>query len=287
MEINAFNIILHLCIGLGIGIFSSLSGTGGGVLKVPVFEMILLMDITVAQGTSTLVIFVSSIFIIFAYAKQKRIDYKSGLIIVVFSAPMAILGVLVSNSIASGFITGKLILTIIFYIFLVYVGIRMLVKKISINNHDENGDIIPFEGKFAITRKMVDRDGVCFEHSYKIAKVVPLSLLAGFVSGFFGIGGGAVQVPLLHNVCGMGIHVSVATSGFIIFFNSIVGTISRLSLGQIDLFVGLIYTIAEIVGAFVGAKIAKGTSRPKLKKTFSIMLLAIAAYKIMTLVFGF
>lgn len=289
MEINLLTLSIAIGLGIAIGMFASLSGTGGGVLNVPIFETALLLDITVAQGTSSFVIFFNSLSTNFAYGRQKRIDYKTGLLLVVFSAPMAMVGVLVSDAIATGFDLGKLWLIIIFYVFLLFIAIRMLLKKPRNPGGDNTvGNENPLsKGRFIMHRRIIDRDGECFEHSFHVAKVIPLAMLGGFVGGFFGLGGGVIQVPMLNGACGMGIHLSVATSGFMIIFNSIISTLTRVQAGQVDFVIGVIYAIGSLFGAQIGAKIAKKASRPRLKKIISIFLMSIAIYKIINIIVSF
>ncbi|MBD3185540.1 TSUP family transporter [Candidatus Bathyarchaeota archaeon] len=284
MEITPLLVFLGLSLGFLVGVFAALSGTGGGSLNVPIFDAVLGIPFDVAQGTSSFVIFINSWSTNLAYYKQKRVDYRSGAILLAFSAPMAIVGALVSWWIASfeqeGVEVGKTSLKIVFYIFIIFVGLRMLFKKKADESKQQELLASCESSKYIIPRKVTDCDGTCFEHALNLKKIIPMTILAGFLSGFFGIGGGLVQVPMFNQMCGMSIHLAVATSGFMILFNSFTSTITRISVGNVDLLVGILFSASSVIGAQLGARIAKGTSRPGLKKIIAIILIALSVYKI-------
>lgn len=265
------------------GAFAAISGTGGGSLNVPIFDLMLGDENhDISKATSSFVIFINSISTNFAYGKQKRIDYKTAGILLIFSLPMSVIGVIVTNLISDYIQEGKIILIIIFYAFILFLGIRILRKK---QNNSEAQMLLNSDEKGIMACKLIDRDGNCFEYAYKLKKVIPFALLGGFASGFFGIGGGTVQVPLMHNLCGMSIHIAVATSGFMVLFNSLVSFITQMILGKVDIIFGLFFAAGTLIGAQIGAKIAKGTSNPKLKKVIGIIFICIAIYKAVSLIF--
>ncbi|MEX2729373.1 MAG: sulfite exporter TauE/SafE family protein [Candidatus Sigynarchaeum springense] len=118
------------------------------------------------------------------------------------------------------------------------------------------------------------------KYGFSFKKIVPWAMLAGFLSGFLGIGGGLVMVPAFTIICTMPAHVVVATSGFMLLFNSLVGTITKIAVDNVDIVIGLIFAAGSIFGAQLGAKIAKGTKNNTLKNIVSIFLVALAVYKL-------
>lgn len=109
-------IIISLCAGIISGFFSS----GGGMLLVPFFTHILKLDEVKARGTSVfcIVFFVvaSSIF----YIKNKYVDYNIG----IKCAIGGIVGAFIGSKLLMKI--DKKLLKIMFIIFLLYSGIRIL-----------------------------------------------------------------------------------------------------------------------------------------------------------------
>ena len=112
-------IIISLCAGIISGFFSS----GGGMLLVPFFTHILKLDEVKARGTSVfcIVFFVvaSSIF----YIKNKYVDYNLG----IKYAIGGIVGAFIGSKLLMKI--DKKILKIMFIIFLLYSGIKILWKS--------------------------------------------------------------------------------------------------------------------------------------------------------------
>ena len=80
-----------------------------------------------------------------------------------------------------------------------------------------------------------------------------IGLIAGFMSGMFGIGGGSVRIPLL-NLAGLPLLNAFAINLFIIPFSSGIGAISHR--GNIDTKIALHVIIGGTLGSIVGALLA-------------------------------
>ncbi|HME51601.1 MAG TPA: sulfite exporter TauE/SafE family protein [Candidatus Lokiarchaeia archaeon] len=283
------DMILELVLGIGlgfaVGIYASMTGTGGGSLYGPIFESIMFVglpnSVTLAIGTSLFVVFINSISTSFAYFKQKRIDYRTSLYLIIFSTPFAILGSYMTD-IVSSFKQGQSIMKIIFYAFILFIGWYMLVKK-SGNVQAKMAQL--GDSWWVFNHKLVDCDGVCFEYKFNIIKIIPWAMLAGFLSGFLGIGGGMIMVPAFSIICCMPLHVVVATSGFMLLFNSAVSTTFKFIINDVDPVVGLIFAAGSIFGAQLGAKIAKGTQSKLLKNIISVCLIVLSIYKLYTITY--
>jgi uncharacterized membrane protein YfcA len=106
-------------------------------------------------------------------------------------------------------------------------------------------------------RRLIDPQGDIYEYVVNIKWGFIFAFIAGFLAGLLGIGGGIVLVPLLNIISGVPIHVSVATSTFMIVVLSISAVISRTSTrfaeGTFDLEYIVQYGIPLAAGAIIGA----------------------------------
>ncbi|NAT10965.1 hypothetical protein C4E22_05390 [ANME-1 cluster archaeon AG-394-G06] len=80
-----------------------------------------------------------------------------------------------------------------------------------------------------------------------------IGLFAGFMSGMFGIGGGAVRIPLL-NLAGLPLLSAFGINLFIVPFSSLVGAVSQR--GNIDKEIALYLVVGGVFGALIGAFLA-------------------------------
>src|SRR5688572_19643582 len=92
-----------VCLGFVVGTFGTLIGAGGGFLLVPI--LLLLYPDTPAStimAISLAVVFVKATSGSIAYARLGRIDYRTGVIFAVASAPGAVLGSLATSWLERG-----------------------------------------------------------------------------------------------------------------------------------------------------------------------------------------
>ncbi len=111
-------------------------------------------------------------------------------------------------------------------------------------------------------------------------------LIAGFLAGVFGIGGGIVLVPVLlyYDYCrsaGMlslvSMHVAMGTSLLVVMFASGAQAWGYLRANQV-IWRGVIFVaLAGVLGALLGSRIAAGLEGPSLRKIFGLILLVAAA----------
>jgi hypothetical protein len=85
--------LLLIVFGFFIGILASMTGVGGGVFIVPILTFFYdFSPLASATGTSLTAIIFTAIASTINYARQKRIYYKTGLLLAVTAAPGAYFG---------------------------------------------------------------------------------------------------------------------------------------------------------------------------------------------------
>ena len=111
-----------------------------------------------------------------------------------------------------------------------------------------------------------------------VAKVVVAGTVVGFMTGFFGVGGGFIIVPALVLALGFEMPIAVGTSLLVIAVNCGVSLTSRLATTGVDWRVALPFTAAGLVGALAGNHLASRTRAPTLLRWFAVLLVAVATY---------
>lgn len=247
--------MLHylLLIGLGIliGTFGTLIGAGGGFLLMP----ILLLAYPQANAEtitciSLAVVFFNSFSGSYAYAKMKRIDYKSGIIFALATIPGAILGVLTTE-----YIPRKLF-NIIFGFLMIILSIYLFLHKI------DKYKIIEKKNMNLTRRQVIEKDGTIHTFSYNLTIGIVLSLFVGYVSSLLGIGGGIIHVPALAYFLNFPVHIATATSHFILAIMAFIGTIVHIVTGSFahggirrTIFLGIGVLIGAPIGAFLSNRL--------------------------------
>ncbi len=270
---------LIIIIAVVVGFLASMFGIGGGFLIVPVEMSLLSMEnVHLATGTSTFIIIFMSASAVLGYHRQKRIDYHVTGILLLASIPGTILGGIV------GSLTSAQLLILLFGVIEMVLAIILVVKKTpekELTKTLEAGACKVEETNshkkwWTLSRHVVDAEGNKEDYKANLLLAVPLSFLAGFLSTLLGIGGGTINIQILYFCCGMGMHITIASSMFMIFISSISGTLTQFALGYVDVVVGLLFAIGIVIGAQFGTRINKRIASQKLKIYAAIIIIIIA-----------
>ena len=80
-----------------------------------------------------------------------------------------------------------------------------------------------------------------------------IGLFAGLASGYVGVGGGFIMVPLMLSLVGISMKQASGTSLIAVMLLAIPGTIEQGLLGNIDYMAGIAVAVGSIPGAVIGA----------------------------------
>lgn len=231
-----------LPLGFMVGTFGTLIGAGGGFILVPVL-LLLYPDKSPETITSIslAVVFFNALSGSVAYAKMKRIDYKSGIIFAIATIPGSILGAYTTSFIPRNIFNG------VFSILLIAASVFLMMKP-------KNNKIIEGEpAKNHIIRSITDVNGINHMFSYNPVMGVIISSVVGYISSVLGIGGGIIHVPVLVHILNFPVHLATATSHFVLAVMSLTGTLVHISTGSLSK--GIIETIALSIGVLFGAQL--------------------------------
>lgn len=109
--------------------------------------------------------------------------------------------------------------------------------------------------------------------------IIIYGIIAGIVTGL-GMGGGTILILLLSLFEGLDQHVSQATNLIYFIPTSIAVSLVNIKGKNIDYKLARITIVFGIVGAIIGAVIAKNISSNNLRKYFAIFILIIAIHEI-------
>ena len=106
---------------------------------------------------------------------------------------------------------------------------------------------------------------------------ISIGLIAGILSGMFGIGGGVIIVPALIYLCGFDQLKAQGTSLAILLPPvGVLAFISYYKRGQVNVQAGILICIFLVIGSIFGAKIANNIPLSILKKAFGILMILIS-----------
>jgi uncharacterized membrane protein YfcA len=242
-----------ILLGFVAGVIGSIIGLGGGIIIVPVLA-ILGIPHTIASSSSLFAAFSNSVASTASYAKQKRLDYKNGLRLGLFSIPGTILGAVLSGQVTPD------VFKILFGIVLMASCYYLFVKR----------DLELKQNSISV-KMLVMSSGISF--------------FAGILSSFFGIGGGIVFVPLMIVGLGLAVKNATATSQLILMFSSASGMITHALLGHAQFEYVALLSVGAFAGGLVGARLSLEIKENKIRFLIVAAILA-AAIKLFLDAFG-
>ena len=267
--------LICLLIGLLAAFLGGLVGLGGGIILIPALLFLHQYSTDFAWATPQVIVGISLITMIFTalsstitYAKNKRIDFKAGILLLTGCIPGGVLGAWLNEFLNADQFSLYFGLLIIIVSMLSFLGRRQPSQKLLQKN----------DGKL----RTIHMDGETFQYHISLLPAFGISFLVGLLSGLFGIGGGAITVPALMIVFGVPIQIAIATSMFMILFISMISSITHMILGHII----WQYAFLFMIGAWLGGSVGARTNQSLKGKTLEWILRLVLIVVGLRLVFG-
>ncbi|WP_228441795.1 sulfite exporter TauE/SafE family protein [Chryseobacterium lacus] len=107
--------------------------------------------------------------------------------------------------------------------------------------------------------------------------LVVLGLLAGYLSGLVGIGGGIIMVPVLVLFFGFTQHKAQGTTLALLMIPvGIFGVMNYHKTGNVDIKTALLLCCGFVLGSYLGSKTAISLSQDALRKIFAVLMFIVA-----------
>ncbi|MFP5365109.1 MAG: sulfite exporter TauE/SafE family protein [Thermoleophilia bacterium] len=234
-------LIVAAALGLAIGLVVGSVGGGGAILALPVLVYVLGEPVGPAASGALVVVAVAAAVGAGSMARSGQVCWRIALSFAAPAAVGALLGTLAGSAVSAALLV------------LLFVPV-MLVAAFATWQRTRTG--------------APDGDLGC--PTPPLARVLTAGLAVGLLTGFFGVGGGFVIVPVLTLWFGVGFRRAVATSLVIITLTGIVALLSHLAAGsEIDLAVTAALALPTALGAFVGTHVSERLPGAVLARAFA------------------
>ena len=229
-------------LGFVIGAFGTLIGAGGGFILMPILVFLYPDEQPeIITSISLAVVFFNAFSGSAAYARMKRIDYRSALLFSAATIPGAILGALTTSFIPRGLFNA------IFGVFMTATSVFLILHPNCDREKEKSSS-----GR-AFARTVIEADGTLHTFSFNPIVGVGLSLFVGYASSLLGIGGGIIHVPMMVHLLSFPVHIATATSHLILAIMAFTGTAVHLLSGAFSH--GIRDTLFLVIGVFIGAQL--------------------------------
>jgi uncharacterized membrane protein YfcA len=240
--VTALAIVLGLAIGLVVGAV----GGGGAILALPVLIYVLGEPVGPASTASLVVVSVAAAIGAGSLARHGRVCWHLAFTFAVPAAAGSLLGTIASRNVGAAALV------------LAFVPVMVLAAVATWRRAGEE-----------------DADGGCPQAARH--KVALAGLLVGAMTGFFGVGGGFVIVPVLTLWLGTPFRRAVATSLVIICLTGLAALASHLLTGsEPDPLTTAILAGSTGLGALAGTHVGERLPQALLRRGFAVLVSAVA-----------
>lgn len=247
---------LLLCLSMIIGVVGPISGVGGGVMFTPIIIAFTHINPDIVRGTGLLLAMTNSLISAKPYVRRGLANFKLALFL---SAPMSLSSAL--GAVCGLWITGQLgrgvdvvkgalgVLVLAISLILMKGGNR--VEWPENCGRDRLAELFGLSGSFweESINKRVDY----------IPSNIPWGLLGGlgigFIAGFFGLGAGWANVPLLNLVMCLPLKAAAATSVLVIGMANASSLLVYAARGHLIPLFALPCLIGSSLGSMIGARL--------------------------------
>jgi len=265
-------IALGVLIGLSLGAL----GGGGSILTVPALVFVLGLTAQQATAGSLVIVGVTAAIASIGHARAGNTRWGKGTALAAVGIPASLLGSKLNRDVQPD------VLLLAFAALMVIAAVGMLVRarptppeQSSTSQHRG-----PDHGSTAASGTTLTRTRATTTVSTLAtgARIVAAGLGIGFLTGFLGVGGGFIIVPVLVVLLRYDMPVAVGTSLLVIALNSAVALAARLGHDGLVWHIVLPFTLAAVAGSLAGKKLSDRIDADSLTRAFAVLLLAVAAY---------
>ena len=238
-------VIVTFFAGMGAGLGTGFAGMSAAAVISPMLITFLGMDPYMAVGIALSSDVLASAVSAYTYGKNKNLDVKNGLIMMVTVLLFTIFGSYVSSLVPSTTMGN-------FSVFMTFLlGIKFIVRPVMTT-------------KEAMTQISAKK---------RAMQSVICGILIGFICGFIGAGGGMMMLLILTSVIGYELKTAVGTSVFIMTFTAFTGAVSHFAIGGTpDWSVWILCVIFTFLWARIAAVFANKATPKTLNRATGVIL---------------
>ena len=236
---NLFLVILvTFFAGMGAGLGTGFAGMSAAAVISPMLITFLGIDPYMAVGTALSSDVLASAVSAYTYKKNKNLDVKNGLIMMVTVLIFTVVGSYISSLVPSRTMGN-------FSVFMTFIlGVKFIVNQVMTTNE-----------------------------SMEAIQSVICGCIIGFICGFVGAGGGMMMLLILTSVLGYELKTAVGTSVFIMTFTALTGALSHFAIGGTpDWTIWILCVVFTLIWARIAAVFANKATPKTLNRVTGVIL---------------
>jgi uncharacterized protein len=254
-----------------VGLSLGLTGGGGAIFAVPLLKYGLGLPVLDAVGTSLVTVGTTALVGSIQRARQGMVEFPTGILFAVAGMLGAPAGAAIGERIPGS------VLLLLFAGLMIVIAVRMWLTarksglELPILDSDNSGPACKRspDGQLRLTSRCA-------------IVLTIVGLLAGILTGLFGIGGGFIILPALVTFASMPMQRAIGTSLLVITMVSLSGIVSHLSTGrEFSLAVIAPFVAGSLIGLFAGTRWSTRLQGPALYRVFALAIVLVAVFMVL------
>ncbi len=245
-------------LGLATGLLLGLTGAGGGIMAAPLLILVMHQSVTSAAPIALVAVSLGAGLGMLMGLREGIVRYRAALILSTTGLLASPLGIYFSR------ILPNTPLMLAFALLLGYQGWRYWRGGGLARDRDLPCVLDPQSGRFVW-------NALCTR------VMLTTGLMAGFLSGLLGVGGGFILVPALRRHTPLSMHAIAATSLMVLTVVSTGGLLQWLALGDIQWRIAVPFVAGVLVGMFAGRRGARRMREDHVRRLFAVLCFAVCA----------
>lgn len=253
--------VAFLVVGLGVGVLSGMLGIGGGTILVPVFKLGFGLPALGATATSLFTIIPTSISGVISHIRKGTCVVRLGVAAGLGGALTSPLGVWLSSQ------SPEWATMVACAVVIAYSASTMLTKAVKLWRAQRA--TVPSSDEPVLDTPSLDAPS----GARSVITAGLIGLVAGVLSGYVGLGGGFLIIPLFMQLLNMPMKLTSGTSLMAVMMLAVPGTVTQALLGNVDWVAGICVALGAVPGAVLGTKLLERISEVRLRFLFGGFLL--------------
>jgi uncharacterized membrane protein YfcA len=263
---------LSLIFGMLVGFSLGLTGGGGAIFAVPLLVYGLNVPAREAVGVSLVTVGGTALVGFVQRALSRTVEFHTGILFAVAGMITAPVGSWLSRRIPDW------MLLMAFGGLMLAIAVRMWLKAAK---QEPATACVPLDDNRGPTCRR-DPQGELRLTLRCAMLLAAVGLVAGVLTGLFGVGGGFIIVPALVTFSGMGMQRAVGTSLLVITLVSLSGIASHfLSGDSVPVAVSLLFLAGSLAGMFAGSAVARRLAGHRLQQAFAVAIVGVGVFVIL------
>ena len=276
-------------VGFVTGVFGVLVGAGGGFILVPILRIFFDKDPAIVAGTVLALVAANSISGAFAYRYMRVVDKRSAYLFAAAAIPGSVIAPFVLKKALEG-LPG--VFDAMFGLLLVILAVRIATQQFDSGRQSRLGRARSRRRSFINPqtlhrRRITAESGETYRYRLNERWAVLINFVLGFISSFFGVGGGFLRTPILVYAFGFPVQVAVATSIFALSFYTTAGAATHAFIGNIEWFPTFVFAgIGLVTGGQIGARLSGKVQGPWIMRLLMFVILAMGVQLVIQGIWG-